>query len=123
MNVAISSFADVGDLEKERLVLKIVKDVDIGDYAVFCTSISSDGKATAGPKKAYWFPDDVVKSGDLVILYTKQGTSSTKELDDGRTAHFYYWRQEQALWDSKHGAVVLEISEWVYSKSSARSHT
>lgn len=123
MNLEISSFAEAGNIQRERLVIKVLKDVDIGEYAVLWSSLSSEGQATSGPKKAYWFPDKLVKSGDLVVLYTKHGSSSTKALDGGKTAHFYYWKQDKALWDSKHGAVVLEISNWSYASSSAIVHT
>jgi hypothetical protein len=123
MNVEISSFADAGNIQKERVVIKVLKDLDIGDYAVFCSAVSAAGNATSGLQKAYWFPDGTVKSGDLVVLYTKQGNNSTKALDGGGTAYFYYWRQDRALWDGNNGAAILEISEWTYAKSSARSQT
>jgi len=113
VNAEISSFADAGDIEKERLVIRILKDLDIGDYVVLCSSLFDGDHVTSGPKKAYWFPDGDVKSGDLVILYTKRGNSATKPLEGGRTAYFYYWRQERPLWDGEHAAVLLEVANWV----------
>src|SRR5579884_826362 len=120
MNLEISSFADAGNFEKERLVIKIVNDTDIGEYAVFQSRLSSQRNPTWGTKRAYWFPDGAVKSGDLVVLYTKRGKNSTKSLASGRTAHFYYWGQENALWGSPDtAAVVLEISDWISESPSA----
>jgi len=115
MNVEISSFADAGNYQKERVVLSVLRDSDIGDYAVLCSPTSAQGNPTPGGKNAFWFPDGNVRAGDLVILYTKRGTSSTKELGGGRTAHFYYWGQENALWGSaSNGAVVLETADWTF---------
>ncbi len=113
MNLNISSFADAGNFDKERLVLKANVDLDIGKYAVFCTELSADKGATAGSKLAYWFPDEEIKANDLVVLYTKQGSSRKKELDAGRTAHFFYWGHDEALWEgTKNGAVVLQVMRW-----------
>jgi len=115
MNLEISSFADAGDFEKERLVIKVLKDIDIGEYAVFHSRISSEGDPTSGAKKAYWFPDGTARSGDLVVLYTKRGKASTKNLTGGRVARFYYWGLESALWGNRDaGAVVLEVAEWTF---------
>lgn len=113
MNLNISSFADAGNFDKERLVLKANVDLDIGQYAVFCTELSADKAATAGKQLAYWFPDEEVKANDLVVLYTKQGTSRKKDLGDERTAHFFYWDHGEALWArNNNGAVVLQVSRW-----------
>jgi hypothetical protein len=114
MKLEISSFANPGDLSRERIVLRVSGDIDVGDYAVFSSGVTRAGEPTSGRKAAYWFPDGEVKAGDLVVLYTKKGTSSAKSLDKGqRTAHFFYWGKETALWgNSEHCAVVLLIDEW-----------
>jgi len=115
MKIEISSFADAGNYQNERLVIKVQSDIDIGEYAVFCSAVSTEGDPTSGRKNAYWFPDGSVKSGDLVVLYTKRGTTSTKKLTGARTAHFYYWGEEKALWGSAdNAAVLLSIDEWNY---------
>lgn len=114
MNLKHSSFADPGSFEKERLVLKAYADVEIGNYAVFCSSVN-DGNATAGHKTAYWFPDGKVKAGDLVVLYTKGGTDSKKTLSSGATAHFFYWGLKTAIWgSSNNAAVLLRVAEWTH---------
>lgn len=118
MNLKHSSFADAGTFEKERLVLKAHAEVEIGNYAVFCSGVS-DGKATAGHKTAYWFPDEKVKAGDLVVLYTKTGTDSKKKLESGVTAHFFYWGLKNAIWgNSNNTAVLLRVAEWSHRVAS-----
>lgn len=113
MKIEISSFSDAGVFDKERLILKVLSDVDVGDYAVFCSAASKSGGAVAGKKTAYWFPDEDVNSGDLVVLYTKKGNSSKKGLSGGRTAHFFYWGLDHSIWaGSANVAVLLRVSEW-----------
>lgn len=116
MNLEITSFADTGNIVKERIVLTAVTDVDIGDYFVINSRASSDGvSATAGHKTAYWFPDEKVKANDMVILYTKAGVKRTKQLESGRTAYFYYWGLTEAQWNREgRGAVLLEAADWEY---------
>jgi hypothetical protein len=115
MKLEISSFADVGQLQKERIVLKASSDIDVGDYAIFRSWTRDGAKPTSGRKTAYWFPDGEVRAGDLVVLYTKKGQSSTKALDSGHTAHFFYWGLDSTLWDEGgHGACVLRVSEWKF---------
>lgn len=114
MNIEISSFADAGDHEKERVVMKALSDLDIGWYALFSSNLW-DGMPTSGLETAYWFPDDHVKTGDLVVLYTKDGVSSKKERNDGSTAHFYYWGRRDSVWgSSEKTAVIVRIAEWAH---------
>lgn len=115
MKLKISSFADVGQPEKERLIIRAESDADVGEYLVMATSISTDGNATAGFKLAYWFPDKEVKAGDLVVLYSKSGKQSEKQLTSGVTAHFFYWGlQKLPVWSSAKGAVLLLAAEWQF---------
>lgn len=112
MTVDISSFADPGSLDKERVILKVGADVDIGGYAAFVSNVK-DGKAMSGHKTAYWFPDTKVKAGDLVVLYTKTGQDSKKELEGGQTAYFYYWGLSAPQWGTKTRTfVLLRVAEW-----------
>jgi hypothetical protein len=113
MKIKITSFADPGNFQKERIVMKAESDLDLGQYAMFCSAISSKGGVTAGRKTAYWFPDGEVKKNDLVVLYSKKGAASTKDLGEGRTAHFFYWGDDRAMWaGTGNGAVLLRVAEW-----------
>ena len=116
MKIQIKSIADKENFEKERLVLKVIADTDIGDYLVIQTGFN-DGEVTIGTYQTYWFPYKSVSVGDLVILYTKSGNENAKGLKNGKTAHFFYWGLNAAIWNRKDRApVVLHAPEWV-SKS------
>lgn len=116
MSLEIRSFANPGDLDKERIVLKALSDTDVGDYAVLRSGLAKDGGPTSGRKRAYWFPDSNVKAGDLVVLYTKKGTQRQKPIEAGGTAHFFYWGSDAPLWDKSHCAVLVLVSEWDYAE-------
>ncbi len=112
MKVQIQSVANRGTLEKERLVLKVLLDTDIGDYVLFRTGYSN-GSVTTGIRNAFWFPDKVVSKGDLVVVYTKPGTNNERTRKNGSLSHFFYLNLDQPIWeDEKHALVILYVSEW-----------
>ena len=118
MMLEIKSFADAGVHDKERLVVNIVSQLDIGSYVLLVSNVSETKSPTAGRKTAYWFPDGTVNSGDLVVLYTKSGKNSKKDIGEGRTAHFYYLGLENPLWGTgNRTAIILKISEWIHQIS------
>lgn len=119
MKLKIKSIADPGMSEKERLAISVLADDDVGKYAVFCSEKSVEG-ATAGNKTAYWFPDVKVSAGDVVILYTKAGADSNKQLESGGVAHFFYWGLPNPLWGRGNAAVLLNIIEWEMATPSPR---
>jgi hypothetical protein len=116
MNLEIRSFVNAGDLSKERIILKALADLDVGDYAVFRSGVGAGRREpTSGRKIAYWFPDEKVQVNDLVVLYTKKGTSRTKPIEGGRTAYFFYWGRDEVLWnDNQFGAVLVEVAAWQF---------
>ncbi len=116
MNLEIRSFADAGDQSKERIILKAMTDIDVGGYAILRSGVSTSGtNPTSGRKITYWFPDLEVKANDLIVLYTKKGSRSSKPMENGRTVYFFYWGRDESLWDSKlFGAALLEVADWQF---------
>jgi hypothetical protein len=92
MTFRISSIADAAEANRQRIVIRIGEDGDIGEYVVLLASALDDGKAASGAAKAaYWFQDRAVSKGDIVILYTKSGKNSEKLNENGHKSHFFYW--------------------------------
>ncbi len=117
MQVQIDYVADRGDLDRERLVLRARRDTDIGDFLLIRTSVE-DGSVTTDVSDPLWFPDRGVKAGDLVVVYSKSGRNKRKEIEGGRTAHFFYWDQDAPLWDEgESAAVLLHAPAWMSSLS------
>jgi hypothetical protein len=113
MKIDIQSVADKGNFEKERLILKVIADTDIGDYLVLQTGFH-DGEVTIGTYNTFWFPYKPVSAGDLIVLYTKSGRENVKELKGTRKAHFFYWGLSSVLWERNDLApVLLHAPEWI----------
>ena len=114
MDMKFSSIANPGDIANERLVMKALADMDVGQY-VLLAAVPSDGGPLSGDVNAYWFPDQDVKAGDFVVLYTKQGGArKQKELSGGHTAWFFYWGKAAAIWgpEERKQPVLVESADW-----------
>lgn len=113
MKIEIQSIADKGTRENERIVLKVVADTDIGDYLLIQAGFAND-QVTIGTYQTYWFPYKAVSAGDLIVLYTKDGKQSEKDLRQGKKAHFFYWRIQEPIWNRNDRApVLLNAPEWI----------
>ncbi|MGY3014662.1 hypothetical protein ACVWZ5_000167 [Pseudomonas sp. TE6283] len=114
MRLEIGNFIESGNLEKERLILIAKEDVDIGNYVVLRSRRGNTGNPISGSKSAYWLPDVELKAGDIVALYSKDGSPRKKTLESGKKVHFYYWKLKKPIWGdgSENTAVLLEIGKW-----------
>jgi hypothetical protein len=113
MKLEFSSVANAGELKSERIVLRASADADVGLYVVF-RGINKNGTSVAGgsQEQTYWFPDQKVKAGDYVVLYTRDGETSIKDRDDGKKTYFFYWGLNDTLWVKGHTPVLIEINTW-----------
>lgn len=115
MKVSLKYVRNPGMLDKERVVFTVNKLTDIGLFGVMTSNISKDGGALSGGRQAFWFPDKEVKPGDIVVLYSKRGTLSTKENSDGTTSHFFYWNLAIPIWKAaQNGVVLFETRSWEF---------
>lgn len=113
MRVKIEYVLERGDPEHERLVLRVLRDADIGDFVLIRTRYEGN-QVTTEVANTLWFPYKLVSRGDIVVVYSKSGTDRRKEISDNRTAYFFYWGQDNALWDDDTVApVLLYAPQWV----------
>jgi hypothetical protein len=111
MNLKITAIREVGDVSKERIVLKALAAADVGNFVIFCTGLT-DGVVNVDVQKTFWFPNKKVNTGDFVVVYTKSGTSSAKDFN-GVKSHFFYWGESDAIWSRPNtSAVLLRAPEW-----------
>ena len=116
MKLKIQSVTDKGQLNKERLLLKVLADTDVGDYVILQSGYDEDS-VTIDTYYAYWPPYKRVEAGDLVIVYTKSGRENEKRLPSGKQAHFFYWGLGVPIWSRSDRALVLmHCPKWI-SKS------
>ena len=115
MRIKIHRVADMGNLTRERLVLRVRKDADIGDFMLIRTGYREQG-VTVNVTNSLWFPYQEVAEGDLVVVYSKSGRNKQRARDDGGTVHFFYWGQRSPLWDTDDAApVLLYAPEWKHT--------
>lgn len=113
MRLIITSLANAGDLERERVILRAQEDVNLNYFAVFACRASENAFRSGKVPFAYWFPEKQIGKDDYVIIYTKDGDISEKSAHDGPKSHFFYWRMEKAIWTPEVRAVVVNTSEWM----------
>ena len=112
MTLELRSIVSPGDLDKERITLRANSDLNVGDY-LLAQSGYADESPTINFFHTYWFPNKRIESGDLVVIYTKQGAESTRKLTTGKKAHFYYFDLTSAIWQKPdRGAVLLYAPTW-----------
>ncbi|MBZ9975494.1 hypothetical protein [Mesorhizobium sp. BR-1-1-10] len=112
MNLELRSIIEPGNIRLERLTLRVKSALDIGDFLV-----AQVGWVGSEPSiqiyHTFWFPYDQITAGDLVIIYTREGTPSKKALKAGNTAHFFYWGLDNPIWANDfRGAAVMHVPEW-----------
>ena len=113
MKLAIQSVADKGNPEKERLILKVSADTDIGDYVLIQAEFHN-GSVHTNVYNTYWFPDKKIETDDTVVLYTKTGRDSDKESGSRKRVHFFYWGVSDPIWSMEDRApVLLHAPEWI----------
>ena len=109
----LQGIRSAGDLEKERVVLLAESDGDIGKHMLVFSTIVNNNKFSSRISSPFWFPDGLIKQGDLVIVYTKSGFPSSVVNPDHSRSYFYYLGKESAQFsDAKVCAVLLDLASW-----------
>ena len=112
MNIAIDYIKDPGNLDKERIVFAVKNDEQLGKYLIAESVLIENTRFSAKIKNVFWFPDQELKQGDLVVLYTKLGTNNINKNEDGSTTYFYYWGLSEPHLNDKKPCVVLFDASW-----------
>lgn len=113
MSIRIKSIKNNGSADDERIIFVVTKNCDIGYFLVCDTSYTSEGAVSNKLRHPYWFPDQDVKSGDLVVLYTKKGKNRSVSNKDGSSTHFFYWGLDKTIINNDKDCIVLiESKNW-----------
>jgi hypothetical protein len=105
MKLKITNIRNQGDLDKERVVMKVESGGNVGEFLLVQSGYSNNS-VTNGVYDTYWFPDKDVNVGDFVVLYTKSGIDSEKPFNEVKS-HFFYWGRKQPVWSTENRAAVL----------------
>ncbi len=112
MNIAIDYIKDSGNLDKERIVFAVKNDEQLGKYLIAESVLLDNARFSANLNNIFWFPDQELKQGDVVVLYTKSGNNNTSVNEDGSTTYYYYWGLTQPHLNDNKPCVVLFDASW-----------
>ncbi len=114
MRLKIMGIEDIGNIQKERVVLRVLEDTDVGQYAIFKSNKSSETSVSSRVSETFWFQDQEVKKDDLVVIYTKAGSYKVSK-NQSNNSHFFYWDKSSSIWGEPDDALVLlNINEWTF---------
>jgi len=108
----LSNILGPGKFDNERLSFKVLRNCDLGEYAVFRVESLGDGSISTKVHNTYWFPEFKVKTGDTVVLYTKKSTSKVRESEEGSKIYFFYFGLKDAIWVGQFTPVLAYVPQW-----------
>ncbi len=112
--LSIHSVDDKGTLDKECLWLEVLEDIFHLEFFLVCdTTFKDDQHISNELRHMFWFPKHVVKKGDWVRLFTKNGVAQTTDNNRNTKTHNFYWNLGKTVWNKGgDAAVVFEVAEW-----------
>jgi len=116
MELKILAISDKGNLLNERIGFKVLKKCQLKFFIVFKTKKANGGFINRS-NDTYWFPSMDVNENDKVVLYTKKGTPSIIDNNDGTKTYFYYWDKENGLFKNEDEIIVLiNANTWLINE-------
>lgn len=106
MNLEIERVADNATAE-ERVVLYVLEDCNLKMYLLFDSTYDENGNISNKHRHMFVFPDQQVKKGDYVLLYTKTGKDHTHVNKVGSTTYNLYWGLLNYVWNNEGDTVHL----------------
>ena len=97
---------------KERVVLRVSEDCDLGKYLIALSHTINETEFSGNLANIFWFPDTSVKKNDLIVLYSKIGDQMSHHNEDGTTTHFFYWGLDSPITTLPDACVVLLNASW-----------
>lgn len=117
MKFKIRAVKDHDNIDKERVVIEILEDGNVGELILATTTQQSEDRVSSQINNPYWIPDQDVTKGDLIVVYTKNGQINSRKNKDDSTSHFFYIGEKQPLYaESNNTVVVFDISNWEFAR-------
>lgn len=113
MDIEIQYIKDAGIIDKERLVLKVLKDCNLGNYFTFYSHYVNGKSVSTEVIAPFWFADLDVSHNDIIVIYTKSGPKSSKKNTAGSSSYFFYRNKKEPLCNNNGiCAIILEVASW-----------
>lgn len=117
MKIKLVEIKDPGNKDKERVILKVLNDTDLGGYMLAVSLEEVDQSISTNLKNVMWMEDQPLKAGDLVVVYTKEGNNGKIANTDGSTSYFYYWSLTKPIGLTKDAGVLLYEVDWSFVRA------
>jgi len=115
MNIKINYISDFGIPNKERAIFKVHSADNVGRYIALKTTEVLVGRINSNPSNFYWFPNQDVKTGDFIVLYTGNGVNTKFSNKFGTTTFVFYWGLPKTILNApKDSIVLIGIDGWEY---------
>lgn len=125
MKIRIIQIHNAGSEQDELVVMEVLEDCDVGKYLLSDSSYTTDGSLSNKIRHIYWFPDQEVKKGDFIWLYTRRSKATDEHTwrnDSKTTTYAFYWGLNIGVWnDEGDYAVLFDITKWSFKKVSEAS--
>ena len=111
MKLLLIAVENEGKLDSERVVIDVAQDCLLSDYILVVSSWTPSSLHSPA-KLNYEFPEQNVKRGDFVFLYTGAGQDSQHENTANTTTYVYYLGVKSTLWQENQSvALLIEVND------------
>lgn len=94
MDLKVIGIRNAGE-SMERLLIRVVKDCNLRGYMVIDNTYEENGELSNVNRHVYVFPNYEVSEGNIIRLYTRQGTNKETDGTFGKTEtvkyYNFYW--------------------------------
>lgn len=112
MDIRIVGIQNKGSFSQEYVHLEVVRDCDMGRYAIADTTYNANGTVSSKLRHFHWFVDQPVKAGDTIYLYTRSGNDNSKP-NNTKTVYHCFWGLKSSVWNNTgDGAVLMHLPTW-----------
>ncbi len=120
MSLKIVNVFNSSEAEKEHIILRATKDINIYWYAVVDRTLDEDNDVTNIFRHVFRFPNKEIKENEYISLWTGKGIDC-EAIYKNEQIHRFYWGADSPIWNDKGGdrAEVWSVSR-VASKNVTR---
>jgi hypothetical protein len=112
MKLKIIDIENHGKAKDEYVRLVVINDCNLRQYLISDSTYQENGALSNKHPHYFWFPNRIVKKGELVILHTNTEKKALPTKENGNKVHRFYWGLGSAVWNEDGDiAYLFEIKD------------
>lgn len=115
MKIKVMHIKDIGNIEKERVVLVSDGDDNSWSYGLGKADAVGDGFYPV-ISKMFLLPEVIVTKGDMLSVYTREGDYRSYVFNGKAMVHEIFMGMDSTFWKSGDSAVLFNIAGWFSKK-------